>query len=325
MTDALDYLWPLWEAQCPIVAAHVVATWPAGTHERLLEMGLLVEAEDAHRVLCPECHEHFEEIIAPAGPAEPVRLFIPCPKVLRARVPPAARRQWQASCDGLVANLAPALGLTGRPAELVPRRLWRVGRTAWQGMRRDVLLARGMRWEDAAGIRSAILRARRPIVFVPQQKPDDEFWTRRIPPVVPLSQVARLGEQGLDVDRLELAAAIQDAELQEKEQLAVVTEEQLKLMIRRQVKAEGRNSLTDDIFVQAYRHCGSLRAAAALLSRQSGQEVSKDQVHRALKRAGGVAAVLVAEDSDSIQRGVASQGRDKFGKRLPQSKPLDQP
>lgn len=58
---------------------------------------------------------------------------------------------------------------------------------------------------------------------------------------------------------------------------------------------------------------------------QAGREVSKDQVSRALKRAGGAAAVLNAEDSDSVVRGVASQRRDRFGKRLPQSKPLDQP
>lgn len=58
---------------------------------------------------------------------------------------------------------------------------------------------------------------------------------------------------------------------------------------------------------------------------QAGREVSKDQVHRALKRAGGAAAVLDAEDSDSIQRGVASHRRDRFGRRLPQSKPFDQP
>ncbi len=325
MSDALDYLWPLLEAKYPIVAAHVAAGWPAGVHEWLVDVGLLVRAEDAQRVLCPECHEHFEEIIASGGPDESARLFVPCPKVLRARVPPEARWQWQVNLDGLVPKLALALGLTGRPAELLPRRVWRLGRTAWQGVRCDVLFTRGLRWEDAPGVRSTILRTQRPIVFVPQNKPDDDFWTRRVPPVLALSQVAPLGEQGLDVDRLEIVAAIQDAEVRQTDQLAVVTEEQLKLLVRQQVKAEGKTSLTDDAFLQAYRHCGSVREAAAFLSRHTGREVSKDQVHRALKRAGGAAAVLNAEDSDSVERGVASQRRDRFGKRLPQSKPLDQP
>jgi len=324
MNDALDQLWPLLEAHCPIVAAHVVVGWPAGVHERLVDMGLLVRAEDAQRVLCPECHGHFEELIASQRPNGSVDFYIPCPRVLRAHVPPEARWQWQANLNGLVASLALTLAVTGRPAELLPGRLWRLGRTAWQGTRRDVLFTRGLGWQDAAGVRSAIGRAHRPIVFVPQSKPSDDFWTKRVPPVLALAQVATLGEQGLDVDRRELLTAIQDAETRQKDQLAVVTQEQLKLMIRRQVKAEGKTSLTDDVFLQAYRHCGSVREAAKFLSRQTGRDVSKDQVSRALKRAGGAAAVLNAEDSDSLQRGVASQRRDRFGKRLLQSKPLHQ-
>ena len=105
--------------------------------------------------------------------------------------------------------------------------------------------------------------------------------------------------------------------------MAKQTAEQLKLMIRRQVKAEGKTSLTDGVFLQAYRHCGSVREAASLLTRQTGREVSKDQVQRTLKRAGGAVAMLNAEDSDSVERGVASHRRDRFGKRLPQCKPLE--
>jgi len=314
VTDALDYLWPLLEAKCPIIAAHVVAGWPAGVHKRLVDLGLLLRAEDAQRVLCPECHEHLEELIACQRPNGSVDLYIPCPEVPRAGVPPEARHQWQANFDGLVAGLALTLGLTGRPAELLPRRLWRVGRTAWQGVCRDVLLARGLRWEDAAGVRSAIARTHRPIVFLPRHKPDNDFWTGRVPPVLALSQVATLGEQGLDADRLELVAAIQDAETRQKDQLAVMTEEQLNLMIRRQVKAEGKTSLTDDVFLQAYRHCGSVREAAEFLSRQTGREVSKDQVHRALKRLAArrpCSMPRIAIRSSAVSRRTAATSSEK--------------
>jgi len=51
-----------------MVAAHGVAGWPAGVHERLVDLGLLVRAEDAQRVLCPECHEHVQELIASQRP-----------------------------------------------------------------------------------------------------------------------------------------------------------------------------------------------------------------------------------------------------------------
>lgn len=76
-------------------------------------------------------------------------------------------------------------------------------------------------------------------------------------------------------------------------------------------------------FVGPYRQCGSVRAAAEFLSEHTGQEVTKDKVHNAVKRNGGAAAVWNAQDSDSLVRGVASQRRDKRGKTLTQSQPID--
>lgn len=136
--------------------------------------------------------------------------------------------------------------------------------------------------------------------------------------------MATLSEQGLDVGRLELVAAIQEAEDRSSEAAAIPSIAQLKLMIRQQIKAEQKTNLTDDIYQQAYRQCGSVRAAANFLSEQTGQDITKDQVHRALQRAGGAAAVLNAQSSNSIQRTVASHRRDKKGKPIVQAKPIDE-
>ncbi len=102
-----------------------------------------------------------------------------------------------------------------------------------------------------------------------------------------------------------------------------VSDGQLKLMIRQQVKAEAKTGLTDDIFVAAYRQHSSVRKAAVFLSHQTGRNVSKDRVHRALKRSGGIQAVLNAEDSNSIQRTVASQRRDRQRKFASPTQPPD--
>lgn len=87
-----------------------------------------------------------------------------------------------------------------------------------------------------------------------------------------------------------------------------------KLIIRREVKAELKLAMTDDVLVAAYKQEGSCRKAAALLSRQLNKKVSKDRVHRAVQRSGGVAAVREQRDSDSIKRTVASQQRDRSRK-----------
>ncbi len=312
MNNPLDWLWPLMDAPEAIAVAHVVKSWPAGVHERLLELGFLVQAEDADRVLCPECHGHIEELIASDGPDGTPQFFILCPEVLRAHVPPEARHRWSVNLGVFAGALATTLGLRDRCTELSPSRLWRLGRTTWQGSSRDVMLARGLHWDDAQTFRGTIVRGRKPIIFVAQTKPSDDLWRGRMPPILALSQVATLCDKGIEVDAMEIAAAIQDAEAQAAASgVSVVSEGQLKLMIRQQVKAEAKTGLTDDIFVVAYQQHGSVREAAAFLSRQIGRDVSKDQVHRALKRSGGVQAVLNAENSDSIQRTVASQRRDR--------------
>jgi len=244
--------------------------------------------------------------------------------LMRAEVPSAALRQWSVDHAALAAALLISLALTGNFKELVASRLWRLGRTQWQDKSRDVLFARGLHWDDGATVRTTVVRGRKPIVFVPLRRPPDEFW-RTVPPLLVLSHVAMLGDGRIEVESLEIAAAIHDADAQAASALgSPLTKEGLKQMIRQQVKAEGKTSLTDAAYVEAYRQCGSVREAAAFLTQETNQDVSKDQVQRALTRTGGAAAVLNSEDSNSVVRGVASQRRDKHGKPLPQSQPIDE-
>ena len=323
MIDPLECLWPLADAPDPIISAHIAELWPEGVHQQLIALGLLHEAERAERVRCPECHEHEEEVLAVSGPGGKTRFVISCPKVLRAEVPPTALQQWRVDHSVLVSSLASTLSLTGKPKELVADRLWRLGRTKWNDQSRDVLYARGLHWKDGASVRAELVRSRKPIVFVPLRRPPNEFW-RTIPPVLVLSHVAMFGDGCIDIEALEVAAAIHDADaLATSDREIVLTEDGLRRMIRQQVKAEEKMNLTDDAFVAAYRHCKSVREAAAFLTREAHQDVSKDKVQRALTRAGGAAAVLNSEDSNSVVRGVASQRRDTRGKPLLHSQTPD--
>lgn len=298
-----------------------IAVWPPKTHQRLLDAGLLCQASDAEYVLCPECREHFEEVVA-RQQQDTIRYYVPCPQVLRAEVPPRWREQWTVHLEGIAAALATTLGLSGRHKELVAGRLWRLGRTDWHGASRDVMFARGLCWPETRDVRAEIVRGRKAIVFVAQQAPPNDFWLRRRPPVIPLSEFTSLGEDQIEIEALAVATAIRDADEAPGDGLVTVTEQQLKLMIRQQVKAENKMELTDDILVAAYRQSGAYRSAGKFLNEQTGQEVSKDAVSRAVKRAGGILAILNSEDSNSVVRGVASQRRDKKGKNLQQAKPI---
>ncbi len=321
MTDPCEALWPLLESPTAILPPHAESHGPLGIRARLCELGLLVPAGEADRVLCPECGDHFEEVLARDGPGG-TRFVIECPAWIRVPVSFEARRQWRVDCDRVAAALAAALQLTGKVAELVHRRCWRLGRSALGGEPRDVLLARGMGWNDAATVRGAVAAARKPIVLVPAVPPPADFWTRKVPPLVVLSSAATCGAAGLEIDPLAVLATVRAAEDESDGSALELSPEHLALVVRRQIKAEHRTELTDDAYLRAYRQHGSCRAAAEFLSHQTGTAVSKDAVHRAVRRAGGVAEVLDAEDSDSVLRPVASQARDKNGKPLIRSKPL---
>jgi hypothetical protein len=319
VTDALSQLWSLLEAPALTVAERVVRRWPENEFTHLSNLGVLVPGPDADRVVCPECHRHVEELVVLDGPGDLVRYFVSCPRVGRVPVPPRARRQWSVNLNGVAALLATALRVTGKISELVPDRLWRLGRTMWNGHSRDVLLARGLDWEDAAHVKSVIAQGRKPIVLVAETKPPDDQWLGRIPPILVLSEVARLQGKRIDIDSVEIVASVTEAEAK-----AISKEskqnEKLRLMIRQQVAAHSKTELTDEFIVNTYRDHGSLRKAAVFLSKRLGRPISKDRVEDAVKRAGGVAAVCTAENSDSLIRSVASQSRDRRGKRLIQSK-----
>lgn len=315
MNDVLPLLWSLVDAADPILPGRIVATWPADVREHLVATGILQAAENTSWVLCPECFEHEEEVIALEGPGGEVRLMIPCPEVLRVEVPPVLLQQWAIGLSSLVSQIALSLHLTGKPLELAPGRLWRLGRTRWAGVKRDVVFARGLTWDDAAGIGSAIRRLTRPIVFVASRVPEPAIWGRG-PTVLALTQFSTLQDGRLELDHEAVSSAIAEAESATASQPSTFTVEQLKQVVRKQVKAEERTQLTDDIFAEAYRREGSYRKAAMFLSQQSGQEITKDQVAFAVGRLGGLAAVVRDQDSESIVRKVASQRRDRSGKSM---------
>lgn len=313
--DPLDSLWPLMESPGGVFRSGRLERWPDGVALRLQDLGFLISAGASADVICPECRNHVEEVVVSESP-HGVRFFIGCPEHIRVEVTHEDRLLWTVNSTSVATALASSLRLTGKSAVLLPERCWRLGRTHLRGELRDVLLVRGIKWKDAESIRGYITGARKPIVFVPSGKPAASYWLRRVPPVLALDQVATLGPGGIEIDPLEIMAAIQDAEVTPASDGIPVTTDQLTVMIRRQIKAEHRTELTDAVFLAAYRQEGSVRKAAEFLTQRTHVEVTKDQVFQAVKRAGGAAEVLNAKDSDSVVRPVASRSRDKKGKPL---------
>jgi hypothetical protein len=137
--------------------------------------------------------------------------------------------------------------------------------------------------------------------------PPDNFWNGRRPPVLPLMDFTALQEQQIEFEALAVASAIHYAdETSLMEAPLQITADELQTKIRQEIAGVQKCELTDDVLIAAYQQQGSYREAASWLSGELGTPISKDKVRRAVERRGGVLAVLNADDSNSVCRGVAA-------------------
>lgn len=295
MLDPIVWLWSFADHDEPVFDEFSLRIILGDGFERLSNLNFVVRTRNAEHVSCPSCSDgHVEEVIVLDWPDGTRRYFVPCPEYLRVEVPPELLERWMVDWDALARAVAASLTLGGACTLLVEDRLWRLGRTRWRGTYRDVLFARGLSWLDASSIAQQAAHGTRPIVFVGDRVPASNDWPGRAPPVVMLSQVTTSGSSGLVVDRDAVLAAIlaADADLVETE-APPPPSSGLALMIRRQIKAEEKTQLTDDILVAAYQQEGSVRKAAAFLSERTGEVVTKDKIQGAVRRVGGVRALAV--------------------------------
>lgn len=312
MIDPLEMLWPSAETREPLLMAEAIARWPPTAFDRLRTAGFLRPAEGRAYVLCPNCdRRHYTEVLARPGPDGQMRTYVVCNEALRVEVPTVDLQSWAIDFGRLAGDLAEALSLAGRGGALVPQRLWRLGRTKWQDVSREVLFGRGLGWTDAAQVATHIVTLHRPILLIGGDRPPLELWRGRIPAIVSLPGMVSMREGSLSFDLQDMAAAVREAdELARQAAEHSIDLRQLKRIVRRQVAAERTTQLTDDVLVAAYHQCNSLREAAKMLSQATGQVIGKDRIAGAIRRRGGMAAMARTTSSSSVRRAVVSHRRD---------------
>lgn len=307
MTDPLELLWPLMDSPSTMIAADLVAFWPPGLHQRLLELGVLRQAGNAERILCPECRNHVEEVVALPGAGGLTRYAIACPEAMRVIVPPAVLQQWIADAGQLAIALVTTLRLTGQPKELSPDRLWRLGRWRYQGATRDMLLARGFDLPDALEFRREITAAKRPIIFVVSSVPATEYWIGGIPPLIRLPDVATLVDGKIELDTPQIVGLVHDADAEMTDSDESLSGQMLSLVLDQKVRSAVAAQLNDEQILQAYvaNDSSARRAAKDLTDR--GFPIHHATVSRTVKK---YEEVLRTASSESVVRTRSSQRRD---------------
>lgn len=293
-----------------------LSEWPSGSLQVFRNLGVVRRSAGGLTASCPSCEDGHTEVVAERpGPNGQTRLYIYCPEQLRLEVTAEMCQGWEVNPDGLAACVAAGLGLKGRPKAVVPNRLWRLGRISCDVTTREVVFAVRLGEADATSVVAHVGVGGRAIVIVPRLVPDDRIWPGRVPAVVPLDRVGELDGGQFVIDGVAFMELVAEADaIAESNSLLPVDPQVKKQVVRRQLKAEIKGHLNDDVLIAARLTHGSTRKAAAALTQQLGRPVSKDQVQRAIDRAGGLTAISELDDSNSVARTVASQSRDRAKK-----------
>ena len=203
-SEDLRHFWWRAEESEPVFAAEEVKRWPA-TFERLRHSGLLRETELASSVMCYNCgRPHPEEVIylneALFGRTRP---HIVCPDEGLIEIDIDDMRQWLVDRQTLVRMLAAALEAVGHIEQIVPNRVWSLGRRHLGGRFRDFFFVAGAARPDGPAVMAhadRIGNVAAPVILVPSKPPRHEQWKNSALPLFCLSQVAELGEGRLVLD-----------------------------------------------------------------------------------------------------------------------------
>jgi len=203
--DLFDMIWRAADSPQPVLGADNVVPLHRDDIDRLVTLGVLKEGRTARHVACDACIDgHAEAVTAIKYPDGLTRFFINCPDQGRIEVERQRLLRWSVEYTPILQSLASALSARGTPTEVVPGRVWNLGRASLAGKSKPMWAARGLAWPDADQIGAALPRGRSPVLFYLGQPADDGLLDIPCESIIELRTVVCLeGEFVVDRDGIE--------------------------------------------------------------------------------------------------------------------------
>jgi hypothetical protein len=304
--EVLSIIWRCADYPAPLLTAEDLTSLPALAATRLRQLGILREGMTASHVACDACSEgHVEAVDQIAYPDGQTRFFINCPENGRTEVPRERLLQWSVDYSPLLQALASALSARGSPTEVIPGRVWNLGRAALAGKSKALWAGRGLSWPDAVQVAAALPKGRSPVVFFIGQPPDDGLLAVPRESIIELRTVLHL-DKDLSVD----AGAIES-------QMTGTAEEPKKKQAKKQTQRDATvGALKRELHQRILSLKSALRRAEDIgepfeLPRLTQKDLaaaikaSRSAVSRAVRKSGdrelGI-LLQTAEDIDLIRR-----------------------
>jgi len=143
----------------------------------LLRLGLLREAAHAPAHPCPQCYGPVSEEVEVYRDArtEQSRMLLFCATCGANEVTTEGLRRWEVDLPRFLEAVSRAAGVRGRPQELVPRRLWRLGTAAWAQRPREVYFGRNLYGEARDAAVAKLARHAKAVLILPTEAAADRW------------------------------------------------------------------------------------------------------------------------------------------------------
>lgn len=213
MADPLAIVWERIDLPSPRIDGDEALRLVDGALGQLVGAGVVREVDAAASVVCDACElGHVEDVVFIDTPADAgVRAYVQCPENGRVRVPIDRLRQWEVDLGGIARAIAKAITRDSAPTDVVPARVWFIGKATFAARSRDVFLARGLSWPDAPGVvaqSSRLAASGTPLVLVAGAVPPASVWGTTAPPMLALDTVLVLRDGQISFDRAYVEATL---------------------------------------------------------------------------------------------------------------------
>jgi len=199
--DPFDLIWHCADSPSPALVVEDIEATSRPDFDRLIEFGLVKQTATVMHVTCDACTEgHIEEVARIVYPDQTTRFFITCPDNGRVEIAREHLLQWTVDYFPLFTSLSSALLASPGVEEVLPGRVWNLGRVALVGKSRTIWAVRGLAWPDAAQVADVLPRGRSPVVFFLGQPPDDGLLQIPCESIIELRTVVSLRDDEIFVD-----------------------------------------------------------------------------------------------------------------------------
>ena len=290
-TSPLDYVWgSAFFAEPSVSYTDVHALVGRSGMEVLLDLKLLVPAKPATCVTCSDCYDFSGEVMPIVRPDGRTQYYLACPSCGSIEVSSDELRRWAFRFEPIVELVAYSLHARGSIQELVPGKLWSVGRAAIAGQSRPIYLGRCFVGRQAAQILTKIPSGKSPLLFAISDLPPDGLPGFEPDRLFELRSLVYLEENELRFDFQAIIDQVAGADILPTKKLA-----------KSSSKRNSRASAIDKIKRELHEHILSMKSLLkhaddsgkeAVLPRLTQRElakragISEPTVYRVLKREG---------------------------------------